>query len=643
MVTLPEPEGLYGHIQLEDPETHFRLLQIKGSLADVHSDELECTLSSHSLEKAPPYRCLSYVWGVDTDNSEIQVNSEFNVSVTKNLRRFLERMRAGSKDPNGYLWIDAICINQQDLDEKRVQVSIMGAIYAKAMQVIAWLGSEFDRLGDGSDNGENKNAETLYTDLKPPAPLVPRGFKVKVNETARTDDAGSGKTETGDTDSKMRDQGNGNDDKNAPATAGTSGDRDEDPTEAAIDFIRVLYPAFKNWMEQGNDPWSAEFSTHAFGAPEMYTMLGIPRIGTKRWAALAHFLNRKWFQRTWIVQEAALAKSLVLVCGMQVLLWDQIVKVCIFLQASGWFLPLMDFLDPKKYAVGPGWRGIVFASMQYICSLKDVNPELGAILPSPLNGSSLSENQIKNLEYKMFLFYLTTSRPFDAKDPRDKVYAPFALLKQVMTKIAGGSQLQLEISYKEKKEVKHVYTEAATLILKKAETLLLLSHVEDRTSTSIEGLPSWVPDFSYRGHAGLLDIPGAAYDALPNTISDCQFDKDTTKIQLDGFSYDRIESFGPDFNKKLLDDKDWRPWIEYCLSAATQNIEINGESFIESLWRTLVGDLDGTSKPASSTMAACFKRYIQVCTVIYLGKECKFCEQPYTKWHEWSGLDSTLR
>ena len=38
------------------------------------------------------------------------------------------------------LWIDQICINQNNSDEKSVQVSIMGAIYRSAAQVTIWLG-----------------------------------------------------------------------------------------------------------------------------------------------------------------------------------------------------------------------------------------------------------------------------------------------------------------------------------------------------------------------------------------------------------------------------------------------------------------------------------------------------------------------
>lgn len=42
------------------------------------------------------------------------------------------------------LWIDAICINQEDLDERSEQVVHMLQIYKNASRVIVWLGNEFE-------------------------------------------------------------------------------------------------------------------------------------------------------------------------------------------------------------------------------------------------------------------------------------------------------------------------------------------------------------------------------------------------------------------------------------------------------------------------------------------------------------------
>jgi hypothetical protein len=60
------------------------------------------------------------------------------------------------------IWIDAICINQEDNDEKGQQVQSMAKIYAKASRVIVWLG---EAAGDSDHALEviRKAAEEQYT------------------------------------------------------------------------------------------------------------------------------------------------------------------------------------------------------------------------------------------------------------------------------------------------------------------------------------------------------------------------------------------------------------------------------------------------------------------------------------------------
>lgn len=58
--------------------------------------------------------------------------------VTDNLFRALQRLR--HSDRTRLLWIDAICINQCDLDERSLQVQIMAEIYRTAWKLIVWVG-----------------------------------------------------------------------------------------------------------------------------------------------------------------------------------------------------------------------------------------------------------------------------------------------------------------------------------------------------------------------------------------------------------------------------------------------------------------------------------------------------------------------
>jgi hypothetical protein len=60
------------------------------------------------------------------------------ILVTENLFDALDQL---SQMPDvDFLWIDALCINQEDLDERASQVLIMGEIYASSVETIVWLG-----------------------------------------------------------------------------------------------------------------------------------------------------------------------------------------------------------------------------------------------------------------------------------------------------------------------------------------------------------------------------------------------------------------------------------------------------------------------------------------------------------------------
>ena len=58
------------------------------------------------------------------------------------------------------LWIDAICINQQDLKEKGHQVRNMGRIYKQASSVLIFLGP-----GEGDDSAVMKRQVSMFSDL----------------------------------------------------------------------------------------------------------------------------------------------------------------------------------------------------------------------------------------------------------------------------------------------------------------------------------------------------------------------------------------------------------------------------------------------------------------------------------------------
>ncbi|GJC88931.1 heterokaryon incompatibility protein 6, OR allele [Colletotrichum liriopes] len=64
------------------------------------------------------------------------------IPITANLQDFLDEFHRRSLEDVRYLWIDALCINQDNLTERRDQIALMGRIYSSCERTIAWLGVE---------------------------------------------------------------------------------------------------------------------------------------------------------------------------------------------------------------------------------------------------------------------------------------------------------------------------------------------------------------------------------------------------------------------------------------------------------------------------------------------------------------------
>jgi len=99
-------------------------------------DLIACSLNTVRLTEAT-YTALSYVWGDPRVTKPILVDGHVFLA-TVNLETALRNL---SKDFVGKsLWVDAICINQQDIAEKNQQVPLMGELYGRAAGVVIWLG-----------------------------------------------------------------------------------------------------------------------------------------------------------------------------------------------------------------------------------------------------------------------------------------------------------------------------------------------------------------------------------------------------------------------------------------------------------------------------------------------------------------------
>lgn len=185
------------HYKAIDPETQTRLLRLESKFVDEGSP-IVCTLVETTLASPLSYDALSYVWAnsisgplSDIDPDEIGYGWTMSATGTSDITKASIKDLANHREllpairgmgvprpkgsiildgvelevggelyaalchlsslwvaPNGgtgegkYVWIDALCINQQDVEEKSRQVKKMGDIYKKADTVRIWLGDE---------------------------------------------------------------------------------------------------------------------------------------------------------------------------------------------------------------------------------------------------------------------------------------------------------------------------------------------------------------------------------------------------------------------------------------------------------------------------------------------------------------------
>ena len=125
----------FEYIQLRDARC-IRLLELEP--ARKESAPLRVTLKEASLDRIclPRYEAVSYVWGPPNFNRAITCNRK-TLCIMPSCERILLGLRR--KTRRRLLWIDSICINQSNTNERSHQVFMMNEIYKSANRVLIWL------------------------------------------------------------------------------------------------------------------------------------------------------------------------------------------------------------------------------------------------------------------------------------------------------------------------------------------------------------------------------------------------------------------------------------------------------------------------------------------------------------------------
>jgi hypothetical protein len=113
-----------------------RLMPNKVKSADIHCELFEYSLQN-PCEETHLYEALSYVWGSAEKKLSLRMHNQ-SFDVTVNLHAALLRLRNHFMER--ILWVDAICIDQENQEEKEHQIQSMAKIYSQANRVVVWLG-----------------------------------------------------------------------------------------------------------------------------------------------------------------------------------------------------------------------------------------------------------------------------------------------------------------------------------------------------------------------------------------------------------------------------------------------------------------------------------------------------------------------
>ena len=161
------PAPNYTYQPLQSKGDHIRLIKLSPG---EFSDRIKIDIKIVEFDRfdTPPYYALSYTWN-DSHHDRLVISGkrilmddplrleydirhpiwcgEQRLLISTNLRDALRRLRHATQPQT--FWIDALCINQEDLDERASQVLIMQRIYHKSTMVKLWLGETSDHSNEG--------------------------------------------------------------------------------------------------------------------------------------------------------------------------------------------------------------------------------------------------------------------------------------------------------------------------------------------------------------------------------------------------------------------------------------------------------------------------------------------------------------
>lgn len=374
------------------------------------NDPVACTMFETTLDRAPRFEAMSYTWGSPNKEYQIVVDRK-QVGVTSSAYHLLQDL--SSIFLSQLVWIDSICINQDDVEEKSQQVALMADIYTRASLVTVHL---------------NSNTTDVENVLKDTGRLF---AKMKLQDM-HTNIAGAARHNDSADICKLL------------------------LSSEAIQAFLII----QELRQGGLDGLSTSESNNPI------TYEG----NTWKCNALARLLRQPWFERIWVVQEVVLASSARILYHGQEMDWED------FAEGIDEITRKLGRMNRLEMTDNPKLRSTVIIA-KATC--------LNSIIKWRHGHKPPARERIS------FAEMMQCSSYFKATDLRDHVFGVQGLCPQ---SVENWTKPDYTLS------VENVYLNAANRLIHDSDMPLVMSLAgigySDRTTDSLQHLPSWVPDWS---------------------------------------------------------------------------------------------------------------------------------------------------
>ena len=514
------------------------------SIDSISDDGLPyCTLRTVSRESCLEYCALSYCWGADPPDLPINVNGGlFRITPSllaaiKALHAWFKAQEAGGLKPKP-MWIDAVCIDQSNNEEKSHQVQQMDCVFRQASEVLVWL-------GEHADDSKRAMAVIMWLDLSSRLHKLPSGEPITRAEAV--DNSGASETTSG----QLRRP----DLLSQRERQATTLKKTYDITQPTLDAFEALLSTLGDHYKRTNAPMEgnelralvaqAPFQGNLFGQDDVF------------WIAFLKLAGRPWFCRLWTLQEIVLSKHALVFCGSPPapVRWETL-RDCLHL------------LLPAIYI------GVLYPVRTVVISHGSIDHFLMSV-----EGSQLSTRLSMGPRYSFGdILYQTSARK--AQDPRDLIFGVLGLCDKAI-------RAAIPVDYRFSAAA--VFANALRVACQVPDGplmwVLLMESCDPTASTRPENLPSWCPDFSSRRLLNLVGLATEDSSVIPTLVGAARdrghlhFNESFSALSVRGVQLDTVHKCLAIASERLdLDDLTrrlrWRTSPEvFALTCKAEHIE----------------------------------------------------------------------